>query len=146
MNKKILIGVLVVAVVAAGLYFGGAQLLQGSLKNFPAYNKILTRKAITNVFASPAIINPAKGEVVIINYTVGKTLQNGLSVKIYKLVKNSEVIKTLYETNLVVSVGTQSITWDGKDSLGNLVPAGVYSYNFVVNGIKVAEGSVTVSY
>ena len=63
MNKKILIGAIVIMAVVAGLYFGGAQLLQGSLKDFPAYNKILTRKPITSVYVSPSIINPAKGRM-----------------------------------------------------------------------------------
>lgn len=144
MNKKIFIGVIVAVVVVAGLYFGGAQLLQGSLKNFPAYNKILTRKAITNVYASPAIINPSKGEVVTVNYTVNKTLQNGLSLKIYN--GALEMIKTLYETNAPVQAGTKTIVWDGKDQAGNLVPAGVYSYRFAVNGTTVASGTITILY
>lgn len=144
MNRKILTGIMVVIVVVVGLYFGGAQLLQGSLKNFPAYNKILTRKSITNVFVSPAIINPSKGEVVTVNYTVNKTLQNGLSLKIYN--GALEVIKTLYETNVPIQAGIKTIIWDGKDQAGNLVPAGVYSYKFVVNGTTVASGTITVSY
>lgn len=96
-------------------------------------------------FASdnPDPFSPNGKNVCTIKYTLAKTIK--LSLKIYD--NTGSLVRTLANTS--VSSGTRSNTWDGRNSAGQLVKSGIYTYKLTAYsaGNKVVDqvtGIITV--
>ncbi len=81
------------------------------------------------------VINPIKGEKVIIRYKV----QNQCPVKIIVYDRNGELVYVLVNENK--NNGVYEITWDGKDAKGNITGAGVY---FIYLKTDITEKKIKV--
>ncbi|MCX8092689.1 MAG: hypothetical protein N3E50_00820 [Candidatus Goldbacteria bacterium] len=66
------------------------------------------------------IINPIKGEKVLIRYKI----QNQCQVKIIIYDRNGELVRELVNENK--NTGVYEATWDGRDAKGNISGAGIY--------------------
>ncbi len=73
--------------------------------------------------------NPFNPETMI-DYTIGKAGQ--ASIVIYNIL--GQKVRTL--VNGVVTAGTHSVKWNGKNAFGVAVPSGVYYYTFQSNSFK----------
>ena len=76
----------------------------------------------------------------VVNYRTSEYAQ-----KISFVIKDAEgnTVTTLHETD--IEVGTHSIEWDGKDSLGNAVPEGSYTIEATATGSDGEEFTPSLS-
>jgi subtilisin family serine protease len=85
-----------------------------------------TKPSITGITTSPSVFDPEAGQSTSIKYTLADNLSSSLEVYVYVYTSTGSLVRTLgpYKQAL----GSNSITWDGKDSKGAYVANGIYKY------------------
>jgi flagellar hook assembly protein FlgD len=83
---------------------------------------------VTSVSVSPSSFNPVTGQTTTLNYTLSESCY--VTIKIYN--STGALKRTLLNGALQTS-GPRSIVWNGKDSLGNVVPPGTYTIKIYVS-------------
>jgi hypothetical protein len=78
------------------------------------------------------LFDPAKGQVVTMTYSV---LSGGVSIRIYAL--NGRLVKNLVDE--FKSIGTYTVTWDGRNEEGKIVASGIYLLRVVAKGVKTIQ-------
>jgi flagellar hook assembly protein FlgD len=87
---------------------------------------------ITNAYASPITFDPSDNESTTVHFTVNTCVY--LTAKVYKE-SNDAFVKTLKDNEYMCS-GTKTVTWNGRDSSGNILNNGDYYIRIsVVNNI-----------
>jgi len=77
---------------------------------------------VTGVSVYPTSFNPKIGQITKISYTLSESCY--VTIKIYNSIGT---LKRTLLNNALKAAGTQSVIWNGKDSLGNIVPPGTYT-------------------
>lgn len=98
---------------------------------------------ITSVMDTPDIFKATGSTVTAIKYTTTQTAS--VSLNLYD--SNDVLVKTLFNNS--VNAGNFSVSWNGKDTSGNLVEDGVYTYklnatNTLGNAAGEIIGTITV--
>jgi len=94
----------------------------------------VTAPAVTDVVADPSPFAPDGTNSLAINYNLNEASKTTVSI-----LKGTTAVKTLV-TNVAQSVGANSVTWDGKNTAGAIVPDGAYTYKITATD---AVGNIT---
>jgi len=94
-------------------------------------------------FWTPNPFNPHTGQTSTLNYTLSEKCS--ININIYY--SNGTLAKTL-QTSTTKNAGTYTITWNGKNNSGSIVPAGtytcrIYATDMAGNKVKPPTGYVT---
>lgn len=94
--------------------------------NFKLINAEAPTPTITNLSADSNPYDPSKG-LIVFSYTLKGSLgYSAISASIYNQNQPDKTIKTWNFNNQ--SSGTNTITWDGKDTNGTILPGGTYIF------------------
>ncbi|MBI5149746.1 MAG: right-handed parallel beta-helix repeat-containing protein [Candidatus Omnitrophica bacterium] len=91
--------------------------------------------AITNNSVTLRFFNPARNEAATINYTLGTGAN--VTIKIYQ--PPSTLMRTLINVQAKLA-GANSDSWDGRDDLNQILPAGPYVYTIDAQSISGQSG------
>ncbi|MFA6549739.1 MAG: FlgD immunoglobulin-like domain containing protein [Candidatus Gracilibacteria bacterium] len=136
------------AIVAEGLYTYvvyatiNGQEAQAAGNITVDYANVVNTLAITSHSAVPSTFDPQAGGTTSIRYATSQSAYTSVTI----MNGGSTIVKAL-STSVYGQSG--SITWDGRNTSGSVVPEGTYSYVVysTVNGQEArAVGSVTVDY
>jgi outer membrane protein assembly factor BamB len=97
---------------------------------------------VSAVNASPSSFSPHNGQ----SCTISFTLNRAATVTVTINDKQGGLIRQW--SGLSLSAGSNSVVWDGKDSLGHDVPPGLASYNVIVSataGTESAQATTSVT-
>jgi hypothetical protein len=81
--------------------------------------------------------NPMKGETNFLFTLTGATNPAGCKIKIYTV--SGRLVKTI---NSSVNIGSNQISWDGRDNEGDYMANGVYFYQLIIEGDTNKESSI----
>lgn len=91
-----------------------------------------------DVIVTPSIFSPKKG-LLRIDFQVQASFGNISEVKIDIYSMNGTLVKTIYSRTFTSVQAQDTVTWDGKDNLGRLVPNGYYLVKIT---IKESNGAI----
>lgn len=98
---------------------------------------------ITNAYASPTTFDPSDNEDTTVHFTVNTCVY--MTAKVYRQ-SNDSLVKTLASGSYMCD-GTHTISWDGRDSSGNVLSDGDYYIRVTVvnsKGDDFEDETVTV--
>jgi len=110
-----------------------------------------TMPVISNVSDSPDPFRHHLGEISTINFTVSDNLSDTCKVRVRILDSSGTEVRRIIRTGVPCPVAgaISSVTWDGRDSTGTLVPTRRYTYRVrardkALNWSTVRSGTITV--
>ena len=109
-------------------------------KNYSPSRGSLLKRERTQFFASPTALSTSSSKLTLrFNSNSNNSLQGGLNLS---LGQNSFFNDSPGDNDVLnkqMSVGHHSVNWDGKDSYGNEVSAGIYIYTLEGNNIYMSR-------
>lgn len=111
-----------------------------------------TKPLVSSVVDIPDPFKPSNGQWDTVYFTASDNLASACTAILRIFNSSNVLIRTIYKYNITCSsTGTANfIKWNGKNSAGTIVPAGVYTYRIFVkdnalNGSVAKTGKVTVN-
>jgi flagellar hook assembly protein FlgD len=110
-----------------------------------------TAPVVSGVSDAPDPFKHHRGETTTINFTVADNLAGTCTVALNIFNSSGALVKTfiMAEVSCPSSGAKNSVTWDGRNNLGDLVPPGTYTYRVraidkALNPSIVQSGKTTV--
>jgi len=110
------------------------SLVTKMLKNRQIQGPFFIRVVLTIFFLAIFFVSPCVVSGQSYTFTLTKTATTSAGVY-NNLPTDSSLVRTLW-TAVKYNAGTYNISWDGKDDLGNLMPAGNYLVKVVSNNVQ----------